>query len=401
VRVLHLTTEFPPVIWGGLGTAAGGLVTASAQAGITVGVLLVGGILTAPGNYGRCHHSTPTGQPFSLRGAVVTGDGITFFHVFPDDAVEAGLHLARAWRPSVIHMHTSWLWPIAAAIRSVCGAPIIFTVHSLDRAEYEWGGFVTNWECQEAAIKAADRVIAISESERVLMLQYCPEVARRVRIIGNGIDDTPSARAAARRPRFGPPLLMFSGRFVERKGIWELLEGLPRVLEAIPDTSIVLVGGYGGADEMESRWLKGSLLRYRTRVCFTGWLSPASTARWYSKADVLIVPSWYEPFGMVILEGMLYGLAIAAAAVGGPTEILKHESTGLFFRARDVDSLVTIVSRLASDRQLRCKLGAAAAAEVRRKWLWPALVDRMVLVYQEVISNSMESLTARLYQGVR
>lgn len=383
MRVLHLTTEFPPVIWGGLGTAVGGLVTASARAGIPVGVLLVGGVLVADGTYGGWQPVAPMSLHFPLGRAIVTADGITFFHVFPDDAVEAGLRLARTWRPSIVHMHSSWLWPVADAIRAACGAPIVFTVHSLDRAEYEWGGFITRWEPQEAAINAVDRVIAISESERALMLRYCPSVSHRVRVVGNGIDDTPFARAAANRTRAGAPLLMFSGRFVERKGIGELFAGLPRVLEAAPEARAVLVGGYGGAGEMENRWLTGALRRYRARVRFTGWLSPANTARWYSKADVLIVPSWYEPFGMVILEGMLYGLAIAAAAVGGPAEILENEITGLYFAPRDVDGLVTAVSRLADDAGLRCRLGATAAAEVRRSWLWPALVDRMRSVYEE------------------
>jgi glycosyltransferase involved in cell wall biosynthesis len=84
---------------------------------------------------------------------------------------------------------------------------------------------------------------------------------------------------------------------------------------------------------------------------------------------------------------MLYGLAIAAAAVGGPAEILEHETTGLSFPARDVDGLVTAVSRLIHDARLRCRLGTAAAAEVRRRWLWPALVERMRAVYREVMSE--------------
>lgn len=63
-----------------------------------------------------------------------------------DDAVEAGLRLARTWRPSLVHLHTSWLWPVAEAIRNEYGVPVVFTVHSLDRAEYERGGFATHWE---------------------------------------------------------------------------------------------------------------------------------------------------------------------------------------------------------------------------------------------------------------
>ena len=372
------------MIWGGLGTAVGGLVLASARAGLTVGVLLVGGVLVADGRYGGWQPVAPQDLPFGLGRAVVTADGITFFHVPPHDGVEAGLRLARTWHPSVIHLHTSWLWPVAEAIRAECGTPIVFTVHSLDRAEYERGGFVTHWEPQEAVIHPVDRVIALSESERSLMANYCPTAGRRVRVVGNGIDDTSVARAAACRSRIEPPLLMFSGRFVERKGIAELLEGLPRVLDAAPGVRAVLVGGYGGAAEMEGRWLSEALRGYGSRVRFTGWLAPADTAHWYAAADVLIVPSWYEPFGMVILEGMLNGLAIAATAVGGPAEILEHESTGLLFPPRDVDSLVSIVSRLARDQPLRHRLGGAAAVEVRRRWLWPVMVERFRSVYREV-----------------
>ena len=66
----------------------------------------------------------------------------------------------------------------------------MFTVHSLDRVEYEHGVFLWHWETQETAIAAADRVIAISQSEKALMLEYCPNVRNRVRVVGNGISDT-------------------------------------------------------------------------------------------------------------------------------------------------------------------------------------------------------------------
>ena len=94
-------------------------------------------------------------------------------------------------------------------------------------------------------------------------------------------------------------------------------------------------------------------------------------------ADILVVPSWYEPFGMVILEGMLHGLAIAAAAVGGPAEILEHERTGILFPPRDAKSLAEAVLRLAKDLQLRVRIALAGAEQLRRRWLWPALVKMM------------------------
>ena len=388
MRVLHLTTEFPPVIWGGLGTAVGGLVIASARAGVTVGVLLAGGVLSTGGAYGRWRPAPLKGMQFSADQIAVASNGVTFFHVAPHDSVGAGLKFARAWQPDVLHLHSSWLWPVATAIREDRGTPIVFTVHSLDRAEYEWGGFVTHWEPQEAVIHAADRIIAISESERDLLLSYCPVVWSRVRVIGNGIDDTSEARASTQRRRSGAPLVMFSGRFVDRKGIHELLEAIPQVLEAEPDTRFLLVGGYGSAADVESEWLAGALLAYREKIRFTGWLPPAEVMRCYGEAEIFVAPSWYEPFGMVILEGMLYGLALAAAEVGGPAEILEHEATGLLFAPREAEALAAALLRLIRDADLRRRLASAAAAEVRRRWLWPQLIADFRSVYGELADAS-------------
>ena len=68
--------------------------------------------------------------------------------------------------------------------------PLVYTVHSLARAEYEIGDFVTHWDTQETVIAAADRVIALSRDERELTAKYCPEASERVRTVGNGIDDS-------------------------------------------------------------------------------------------------------------------------------------------------------------------------------------------------------------------
>ena len=129
------------------------------------------------------------------------------------------------------------------------------------------------------------------------------------------------------------PLVLFNGRFVERKGIRELMEAIEIVLAQAPAVQFVLAGGHRGcsAAQMESWLLPAQLRPMRTQIQFTGWLTPQELTNWYCEADILVVPSWYEPFGMVILEGMLHGMAIAASAVGGPKEILDHEQTGLLF----------------------------------------------------------------------
>ena len=366
---------------------------------MTLAVLLVGGALVLDQGVGT---SRAYGQPIALPNggepqdsAVNNTEGVTFFHVAPQDAMEAGVRFAKMWRPDVVHLHTGWLWNVADAIRKETGAPFVFTVHSLDRVEYEHGVFLWHWETQETAIAAADRVIAISQSEKALMLEYCPTVQDRVRVVGNGISDTEVARESVRmRELCRCPVVLYSGRFVDRKGIRELLQAIPTVLGELPEVRFVLIGGYGGGAEIERTWLFDALLPYRSQVHFTGWLTPSEVAQWYCVADILVVPSWYEPFGMVILEGMLYGLAIAAAAVGGPAEILEHERTGILFPPRDAKLLAEAVLRLVKDLPLRERISLASAQEVRRIWMWPALVKMMSSVYEELAVNRVHRKSA-------
>jgi glycosyltransferase involved in cell wall biosynthesis len=95
---------------------------------------------------------------------------------------------------------------------------------------------------------------------------------------------------------------------------------------------------------------------------------------------------------MVILEGMLHGLPIAATSVGGPVDILEHDRNALLFRPRDVGALTDSILQLVRKPELRQRLGRAAAKEVRRSWLWPRIVEKMKRVYSEVAMSQSQSL---------
>jgi glycosyltransferase involved in cell wall biosynthesis len=122
-------------------------------------------------------------------------------------------------------------------------------------------------------------------------------------------------------------------------------------------------------------------------------------ATWYRAADILVVPSWYEPFGMVILEGMLYGLAVAASAVGGPAEILDHGRTGILFAPRNAGALAEAVLRLANDPEDHSRIAEAGARDVRGKWLWPRIVEKMRRVYEELVSDTRGVIAAEPIAG--
>jgi glycosyltransferase involved in cell wall biosynthesis len=364
---------------------------------MTVGVLLAGEMGWA-GYAGEDSDLAEQSGGEDRVQAVTQRGGVTIFHVPSYLPIEAGVRLVRMWKPDVVHLHVYWLWPAARAIQERTGVPLVYHVHSLDRAEYEIGHgpseCVTQWFVQEEVIASADRVIALSLSESELLSDYCPRVQGKVRIVGNGIDDNTTARAAVGRERkTDSPLVLYTGRFVDRKGVRELIAAIPRVLDQAPTTRFVLAGGHRGCSgaDMEYWWLPTELKRYRDAIHFTGWLTPAQLVQWYLAADVLAVPSWYEPFGMVILEGMLYGLPIVATTVGGPSEILEHGRTGILCQAKDASSLGDAILKLVMDVRLCRRIGIAAAAEVRDRWLWPHVVRKMRGVYREATLDHLRT----------
>jgi glycogen synthase len=397
MRVLHLTTEFPPVIYGGLGTAVGGLAIASARSGIEVGVLLVGGVLVvgdiAHGGYGRPGPSHQiSGEP---EEPITHPSGITFFQIPWYGAVDAAVRIVAKWQPDVIHLHTAWVWPFARAIRHQTGLPLVYTVHSVDRAEYEIGHepshILDHCEDQEEAISIADRLVALTRNETELLVHYYPESHDKIRVVGNGIDDSSVAKMAAKKNKNGdPPLVLYTGRLVERKGIRDLLATIPLVLEKAPKVRFVLAGGPPdrSGEDLKREWLPPECYPYFDQIHFTGWLTQDEIERWYCLGDIQVVPSRYEPFGMVVLEGMLYGLPIIAADLGGPKSILEHERTGLLFRPRDIPAFAAAILRLIINPALRREIGTAGATEVRCNWLWPQIVGKMRRVYDEALDTN-------------
>lgn len=387
MRVLHLTSEYPPLVWGGLGTVVGGLTKASARAGMIVDVLFVRHELNS--SYGHPMRSWTVAGPRAESTSDI-GAPVTIFQVSHQSAIRAGLRLVCDRRPDVIHVHPVELWPIAKAIKQATEIPIVYTVHSLNLAEYAFGNeppeILNLWHAQRELVAEADRILVLTEDERRLLLDSCPLVRDRVVVVGNGIDDDPTAlHAATTRKQNHPPLVLFTGRFVDRKGIHELFRAIPLVLRTAPEIEFLLVGGYGSATDVERCWLPAELYEFRSQIRFTGWLNTTEVGNWYRQADILVVPLWYEPFGMVVLEGMLYGLPVAASNVGGPAEILRHRETGLMFPPRDVEALAAAILELGMNPGLRHHLGVTAAMTVRERWLWPKIVNEIARIYQQVM----------------
>jgi glycogen synthase len=381
--VLHLTSEYPPDQFGGLGTGVEGLARASAEAGIRTVVVLVSG--SAAYGYGYGYGADKHGD-VGLGFSELRPSGVTLFREAFRTASARAIELAATWRPDVIHLHSSWLWPVARAVRDSTGTPIVYTAHSLDRAEVESGEWIAHGPIQDEAIVGSNLVVAVSRSERDRLARFYPAAQERVRAVGNGIRISTHSVRPDRNGHLGTAIVLYVGRFARRKGLIDLFEAVPRVVERVPRALFLLAGG----DSPDSRpgsgvsWVPNHVRRHLNRIRFLGWLSRPELDYHYLAADVLVVPSRYEPFGMVVLEGMAYGLPIVAAAVDGPAEILDDGRTALLFPAGDVGALAHALVRVLGDVELRSRLGAAAQEEVRARWGWEQVLPSMLAVYRDL-----------------
>ena len=401
MRVLHVTSEYPPLYFGGLGTSLAGLACAQVAAGVDVQVARVAGpqLYGYPYPYGAMNRNwnatrvQPGLNQYSERGVFIEASrthdcsGVPVLDCnWPAHEAEL-LEFAVGWAPDAIHLHSSWLWPVAKAMRDCTRSRVVYTVHSLDSSEAAAGETLLHGHVQREAIEGADAVVALCQEESHLIAGQFPASKDRLHIVGNGVSTASGNRSApARRNQDASVNILYAGRFATRKGVEDLFEAIPHVLNAGLDVQFVFAGGDSfsrGASGIEAAkaWLPPALNRHERSVSFKGWLNQRELTRCYENADVLVVPSRYEPFGMVVVEGMAHGLAVVAANTGGPAELIRHGESGLLFKPGDAQDLASALRTLAHDSQLRQALGQEASNWVRSQWSWDRIVAELERLY--------------------
>ncbi len=378
MRVLHVTRDFPPQHRGGISTVVGGLVHASARAGIFPAVI-----------------SFDDWRPLSRAGASPgqpcgTSDAdVPVLRIGSHADVDAARAFATSFRPTVLHVHHGMLWEFSATLRATLAVPVVKTIHVVQRELARHRGSserTLSAVGQDAALAAADRIVVPSHAAAGALVADAPSLRDRVRIVGHGIDDSPEARAAAAGRPAGA--VAYVGRFADVKGTADFLAAVPHVLDRMPDTEFVVAGGIPGNMKAERRWRRQWAERATpatsARVHFAGWLPAAELGRLYGAASVLAVPSHVETFGLVALEGMLHGAPIAAADTPALRELIVHGESGLLYERGDPLALADAIVALLGDADHARRLGREAAAAVRRERLWEHVLPALLRVYDEV-----------------
>jgi glycogen(starch) synthase len=210
----------------------------------------------------------------------------------------------------------------------------------------------------------------------------------RVVVIPNGIDPDDlqpqnGAELERLRAQFAAPderLVLLIGRLVYEKGFQLALEAMPRLVHEVPGTRFLVAGS--GTHEAELR-RQAADLGLDDHGTFLGWIGDDVLHSLYRIADVCVVPSIYEPFGLVALEAMASGCPCIVADTGGLREVVPHEEAGLRFRARDPEALGEMVERVLTDAALRDRLVAEATEHVLR-FDWADVARSTAEVYADL-----------------
>ena len=246
----------------------------------------------------------------------------------------------------LVHAH----WLPSGVIAAFTGKPVVVTLHGTDLALARRVPPVAR-----AALRRAREVIAVSES----LAREARELgAPNPRVIPNGVEIPQTAG-----PEGTPPEVLFAGRLSAEKGIDDLLAAAPGLR--------LVVAGDGP--------LRGKVPEA------LGFVSRDELARLYDRAAVVVCPSRREGFGLACAEAMAHGRAVVASAVGGLTDLVEHEVTGLLVPPRDPPALRAAIDRLLGDPDLRSRLGAAGKAHVARTCGWEQVIDATLETYEQAL----------------
>ena len=210
----------------------------------------------------------------------------------------------------------------------------------------------------------------------------------RVTVIPNGIDpddlrphDEPELRRL--RAEFAAPdqkLVLLIGRLVYEKGFQLALEAMPRVLADAPDTRFLVAGSGTHEPELRRQAADLGLLEHGT---FLGWIGDDVLHSLYRIADICVVPSIYEPFGLVALESMASGCPCIVADTGGLREVVPENGAGLRFRSRDPEALAEVAIRVLRDEALGERLVAEGLEHIRG-FDWADVAESTAELYDEL-----------------
>lgn len=384
MNVLILSWEYPPIVAGGLARHVRKL-TMNLVGDVEVHVLTRGAADTPAYEVMdgvHVHRVAETSHPRDLDAFLAWVDRMN------RDMVAAGRELAE--QADIVHGH-DWLVAEAAdALARHAGVPYLTTIHATEYGRHQgWvdkhpQSFIHGVERWMA--RRADHVITCSHYMRGHVADVYGLDERGISVIPNGIDPDdlqPVEDLAALRARFAAPderLVLLCGRLVYEKGFQLALDALPGLIRRLGDVRFLVAGSGTHEAELRKQAEELGLMEHGT---FLGWIGDDVLHSLYRIADLCVVPSIYEPFGIVALEAMASGCPCIVADTGGLREVVPNRDVGLRFKTQSARSLSHWMTRVLTDEELRDRLVTEASEHVLR-FDWADIAVQTAEVYRRV-----------------
>ncbi|NJP35649.1 glycosyltransferase family 4 protein, partial [Micromonospora thermarum] len=268
------------------------------------------------------------------------------------------------------------------------GLPLVTTIHATEAGRHQ--GWLpgemnrTIHGVEHWLSNAATRVITCSGYMRDQVTTLFEVPAGDVDVVPNGVDDRawharPRAVASARARFAGDgPLIGYAGRLVYEKGVQHLVHAVPYLRRRHPGLRVLIAGDGPYREELVEQ---AQGLHLHDTVRFAGFLDSTQLPAVLGATDATVVPSLYEPFGMVALEAAAAGAPLAVAATGGLAEIVEPGVTGVTFPHSDPDALAGAVDHLLADEVFARRVARRARAMVGERYGWATIAARTAGTY--------------------
>ncbi len=292
------------------------------------------------------------------------------------------VRLARHERFDVIHAHDWLTFPAGLAAARASGRPLVVHIHA---TEFDRSGEHVNqrvYDIERRGMHAAIRVVCVSEYTRRICEHRYGLARAKSRVVYNGVELESAQPEAGVGIEAKDKIVLFLGRITMQKGPEYFIQAAKRVLEKMSNVKFVVAG----SGDMATRMIEyAASLGIGHKVLFTGFLRGRDVQRIFELADLYVMPSVSEPFGIAPLEAMSHGTPAIISKQSGVSEVLTHALKVDFW---DIDDMANKIIAVLRHPPLGATLREHGALEVRRL-TWDGAAAKVTQVYEDAVRTMM------------
>jgi glycogen synthase len=394
MKVLMFGWEFPPLNQGGLGTACEGLVKSLISKGIDVTLVLpqkqevsVSGIrVLAPYKTIRINSTLQAYQ--TIESYDNMKENLSNNQLYGQNLFAEVLRYAEAVRDIIleedfdlIHAHDWLTYKAGLLAKEISGKPLVVHMHAteLDRT----GGNGANqlvYDLEREGMHKADRVIAVSNFTKNKIIEHYAVPSEKIHVVHNGVAFNNNDFRSQAIKQKQEPIVLFLGRVTLQKGPDYFMTTAKKVLEYNPNITFVMAGSgdmHGRLIQQVATW------GLSDKILFTGFLKGAEVDRMFQMADVYVMPSVSEPFGISPLEAMRNDVPVIISKQSGVSEVVNHCLKVDFW---DTEQTASHILSMVQLPVLKSEMQKNGKREVLR-FTWNTPAQKCIDVYHNLLSE--------------